>query len=45
MGVGKTEWPGKGRETLGVRERERALVLGKGEDRECGMGLKEGRIA
>ena len=37
---------GKGREALkGVRERVREQVLGKGEDRECGMGLEEGRIA
>ena len=45
--MGKTEGPGKGREAKGVRERkkEREWVLGKGEDRECGMGLEEGRIA
>ena len=36
---------GQGREGK-EREREREQVfIEKGEDRECGMGLKEGRIA
>ena len=37
---------GQGREgKLKGGEKEREQVLGKGEDRECGMGLEEGRIA
>ena len=37
---------GQGREgKLNGGEKEREQVLGKGEDRECGMGLVEGRIA
>ena len=42
--MGKTEGPGKGRETMGVREREEGREWVRGRRGECGMGLKEGRI-
>ena len=42
--VGKTEGPGKGRETMGVRERERVGIRERRRSRVWNMGLKEGRI-